>query len=103
MNPLSTMGTVINEKAIERIESMLQSDSNAKILAGGKRLTGTSALDQYDFSRGSFFPPTIVSNVSTQSALWREEVLGPVVVVRQFKVSPSISTAIVVWLISCVG
>ena len=77
MNPLSTMGTVINEKAIERIEAMLQSDSKAKILAGGKRLTGKSALDQYEFSRGSFFPPTVVTNVSTQSALWREEVFGP--------------------------
>lgn len=87
MNPLSTMGTVINDRAIERIEAMLQSDSKAKVLAGGKRLTGKSALDQFEFSRGSFFPPTVVTNVSTQSALWREEVFGPVVVVKQFKVS----------------
>ncbi|KIP12800.1 hypothetical protein PHLGIDRAFT_27178 [Phlebiopsis gigantea 11061_1 CR5-6] len=85
MNPLSTMGTVINERAIERIESMLRSESSAKVLAGGKRLTGKSALDQFDFSQGSFFPPTVVTNVSTQGVLWREEVFGPVVVVKQFK------------------
>ena len=86
MNPLSTMGTVINERAIERIESMLKSDTKAKILAGGQRLMGTSALDEFDFSQGSFFPPTVVTNVSTEGALWREEVFGPVVVVKQFKV-----------------
>ena len=80
------MGSVISEKALERIESMLQSDSKVKILAGGKRLTGNSSLDQFDFSRGSFFPPTVVTNVLTESALWREEVFGPVVVVKQFKV-----------------
>lgn len=80
------MGTVISEKALERIESMLQSDSKVKILAGGKRLTGKSALDEFDFSQGYFFPPTVVTNVSTEGTLWREEVFGPVVVVKKFKV-----------------
>ncbi|GJE84231.1 aldehyde dehydrogenase [Phanerochaete sordida] len=85
MNPMSTMGSVISPQALERIESMLASDQRAKILAGGKRLTGESALDEFDFSQGSFFPPTVVANVSTQGTLWREEIFGPVVVVKQFK------------------
>lgn len=80
------MGSVISQQHLERIESMLASDSRAKIHAGGKRLTGQSALDQFDFSKGAFFPPTVVANVSTESTLWREEIFGPVVVVKQFKV-----------------
>lgn len=80
------MGSVISQQALGRIESMLASDNRAKILAGGKRLTGLSALDEFDFSRGAFFPPTVVTNVSTEGTLWREEIFGPVVVVKQFKV-----------------
>lgn len=87
LNPESTMGSIISHEHLERIESMLASDSKAKILAGGKRLTGKSLLDEFDFSQGAFFPPTVVTNVSTEGTLWREEIFGPVVVVKQFKVS----------------
>jgi hypothetical protein len=80
------MGSIISEEHLKRIEEMLASEPKAKILAGGQRLTEESQLDQFDFSKGAFFPPTVVSNVSTQGALWREEIFGPVVVVKQFKV-----------------
>lgn len=93
MNPLSTMGSVISQQHLERIEAMLAAEPRAKILAGGKRLTGKSALDEFDFSKGSFFPPTVVTNVSTEGTLWREEVFGPVVVVKQFKVGSLLDVA----------
>lgn len=54
-------------------------------------MTGTSELDGFDFSKGNFFAPTIVSEVSPNDELWREEVFGPVVVVKRFKVNFEIS------------
>lgn len=47
---------------------------------------GTSELDGFDFSRGSFFPPTIVSDINSADELWKEEVFGPVVAMRRFSV-----------------
>ena len=46
------------------------------LLTGGKRAAG--------FERGYFVEPTIFVNVPTDSALWREEVFGPVLCVRTF-------------------
>ncbi|PCH41451.1 aldehyde dehydrogenase [Wolfiporia cocos MD-104 SS10] len=84
MNPASTMGTVISHRQLERIEKLVQRPGVGTILAGGRRMTGKSSLDDYDFSRGSFFPPTVITDVSTEDDLWREEVFGPVVVVKRF-------------------
>ncbi|OSX59171.1 hypothetical protein POSPLADRAFT_1151107 [Postia placenta MAD-698-R-SB12] len=84
MNPASTMGTVINHRQLKRIEQLVQRPGIGKIIAGGRRLTGHSPLDGFDFSRGSFFPPTVITDISTEDDLWREEVFGPVVVVKRF-------------------
>lgn len=83
------MGTVISHQQLERMEKMVQKQQSdgAKILVGGKRMTGKSILDEFDFSGGSFFPPTVVENVSTEDDLWREEIFGPVVVIKRFSVS----------------
>ncbi|EJF62414.1 aldehyde dehydrogenase [Dichomitus squalens LYAD-421 SS1] len=83
MNPKSTMGTVISLRQLERIETVVQRGVGT-ILTGGKRMTGTSALDGYDFSQGAFFPPTVITDVPTEDDLWREEIFGPVVVVKRF-------------------
>lgn len=61
------------------------SASADKVLIGGMRMTGTG-LDGFDFSRGSFFAPTIIEDVGVDDALWQEELFGPVVVVAKFKV-----------------
>ncbi|KAH9943279.1 aldehyde dehydrogenase [Epithele typhae] len=82
-NPKSTMGTVISLRHLERIEGMVQRGVGT-ILAGGKRMTGTSTLDGCDFSKGAFFPPTVVTDVPTEDDLWLEELFGPVVVVKRF-------------------
>ena len=79
------MGTVISHRQLERIEALVQRGVGT-VLTGGKRLTGTSTLDGYDFSRGAFFPPTVITGVPTEDDLWREEIFGPVVVVTRFSV-----------------
>ena len=46
------------------------------LLTGGKRAAG--------FERGYFVEPTIFADVPVSSALWREEIFGPVLCVRTF-------------------
>ena len=46
------------------------------LLTGGKRAAG--------FNRGYFVEPTIFVDVPTSSALWRDEIFGPVLCVRTF-------------------
>ena len=87
LNLQSTMGSVISEHHLKRIEAMLARRGGSTILAGGERLMGKSSLDGFDFSKGSFLPPTVITDVHTEDELWQEEVFGPVVVVRRFSVS----------------
>lgn len=50
-------------------------------------MMGKSLLDNFDFSHGSFYPPTVISDVDVSHELWQEEIFGPVVVVKKFSVS----------------
>ncbi|KAF9478167.1 aldehyde dehydrogenase [Pholiota conissans] len=85
-NPKSTMGTVISMHHLKRIDNMVKEASKtASILAGGKPMTGISELDGFDFSRGSFYPPTVLDNVEITDEIWQEEVFGPVVVIKRFE------------------
>ncbi|PPQ65576.1 hypothetical protein CVT26_000525 [Gymnopilus dilepis] len=88
MNIKSSMGSVISRKHLERIDAMVKratANTSATILAGGEPLTGKSELDGFDFSKGSFYAPTVIANVACKDELWQEEVFGPVVVVAPFK------------------
>ena len=51
---------------------------------GGKILTGGKPPDDRQLSDGSYFLPTIVSGLSNQAEICREEVFGPVLVVLPF-------------------
>lgn len=85
LNPRSTMGTVISMNHLKRIEEMVMRTSG-KIILGGGRMTGTSDLDGFDFSAGSFYSPTVIVDIEPEDELWQEEIFGPVVVVRKFQV-----------------
>ena len=52
---------------------------------GGEPLKDRSPLDGFNFSRGSLYPPTVIADVSSDDALWKEEVFGPVVVLNKFE------------------
>ncbi|KIY69748.1 aldehyde dehydrogenase [Cylindrobasidium torrendii FP15055 ss-10] len=84
LNPQSTMGTVISPTSLQRIEAMM-SRTKGTVIIGGQRMAGLSDLDDTDFSKGAFFPPTVVGDVEITDELWEEEVFGPVVVVKSFK------------------
>lgn len=83
------MGSVISRKHLERIERVIENRQSGKIVAGGERMAGKSVLDDFDFSKGSFYPPTVITDVDTQDEIWQEEIFGPVVVVKKFRVSCS--------------
>ena len=87
MNPSSTMGTVISTHHLKRIDAMVKARSSGALHAGGEPMTGESALDGFRFSSGSFYPPTVIADVSTSDEIWTEEIFGPVVVVKRFQVS----------------
>ncbi|KAF4619381.1 hypothetical protein D9613_005117 [Agrocybe pediades] len=85
-NPQSTMGTVISPRHLQRIDEMVKrAAAKSTILVGGERMMGKSELDGFDFSKGSFYPPTVIADVGIEDEIWQEEVFGPVIVVKRFK------------------
>jgi len=72
-----TQGPLIDMKAVEKIEEHIAdaTKKGAKVLAGGKRHS----------LGGTFFEPTVLSNVNTQMAVAREETFGPLAPVFRFK------------------
>jgi len=85
MNPNITMGSVISARHLQRIHSLVEQRSSGTILVGGEPLKERSTLDGFNFSRGSFYPPTVIADVSSDDVLWKEEVFGPVVVLNKFE------------------
>ncbi|ELU40876.1 betaine aldehyde dehydrogenase [Rhizoctonia solani AG-1 IA] len=85
LNPKSTIGPLISASALSRTESAISTlPTHARILHGGKRLTGPSQLDNFPLSNGNFFPPTLVGDIKPTDTLWTEEVFGPVVALVKF-------------------
>jgi glyceraldehyde-3-phosphate dehydrogenase [NAD(P)+] len=77
-NPLDNndvnIGPVINEKAAERIDSMVQNaiKNGAKIITGGKY-------------KNSYYEPTVLENVPLGSEIATEETFGPVITMIRVK------------------
>lgn len=76
LNGDSQIGPLIDDKAVEKVEKLLQSalDDGAKVLLGGK---AHSAGKQ-------FFQPTLLSDVSADMAISNEEIFGPVAPLMAF-------------------
>ena len=69
--------------------------TKGQVLIGGERMLGKSELDGHDFSLGSFFAPTVISDIDVEDELWQEEIFGPVVVTKEFSVSHLVTTGFV--------
>ncbi len=72
-----TQGPLINAEAVEKVERLLAeaTAAGAEVVAGGRR----HALG------GSFFEPTIVTGVTQDMTIAREEIFGPVATLFSFK------------------
>lgn len=90
-NEASMMGSMISAKQLGHVEELVGEavERGVKVLVGGKRMMGISELDGTDFSKGYFYPPTVLTDSSTAKILdtriWKEETFGPVIVVVSFE------------------
>ncbi|MGH8354415.1 MAG: aldehyde dehydrogenase family protein [Pseudomonas sp.] len=78
LEPGVEMGALVNLAQYQRVCRHISRglESGARLLSGGERPAG--------LPRGYFLRPTLFSEVPLDSALWREEIFGPVLCVRRF-------------------
>lgn len=72
------MGPLTTVAQLDKVESAVTQAiaEGARLLVGGKRVV--------TLGQGLFFEPTILETTSTTSALWRDEIFGPVLAVHRF-------------------
>lgn len=77
-DPHVEMGALVNQAQYQRVLGHIDRglSAGARLLCGGNRPA--------HFPRGYFLQPTVFTDVPLDSALWREEIFGPVVCVRSF-------------------
>ena len=77
----TTMGPLANARRITAMERIVEDAvaKGAKIVTGGKRLTGAG------FDGGYFFEPTILTNIPGDARIMNEEPFGPVAPIIPFK------------------
>jgi succinate-semialdehyde dehydrogenase / glutarate-semialdehyde dehydrogenase len=75
--PGAVIGPLIDMKAVEKVEAHIADavKNGAKVAVGGKR----SALG------GTFFEPTVLTDVTTDMVITKEETFGPVAPLYRFK------------------
>jgi len=79
--PETTMGPLASFAHREKVAGMVAAarDEGARIVCGGT-IPVEPPLD-----RGAYFPPTIITNVTNQAPISRNEIFGPVAVVLPFR------------------
>ncbi|EOA86828.1 uncharacterized protein SETTUDRAFT_115365 [Exserohilum turcica Et28A] len=89
-NVESMMGPLVSAKQLGNVEALVNDAKAAgvTVVTGGERMHGKSSLDATDFSKGYFYPPTILTDSEStkivDTRIWREEAFGPVIVVVGF-------------------
>lgn len=75
-----SIGPLVNQKAIDKVSRQVEDAvaKGAELLAGGKQLV-EDGLD-----KGHFYAPTLLSNVTHEMDIYREETFGPVAAVIPF-------------------
>ncbi len=77
MDETCEIGPLINESGLEKVEKQVNdaTDKGAKILTGGSRLD----------SKGTFYAPTILTDVTEDMVIMEEETFGPVAPLQSFE------------------
>jgi len=77
-DPEVEMGALVNQAQYQRVLGHIDRglSAGARLLCGGNRPA--------ELPRGYFLQPTVFADVPLDSALWREEIFGPVLCVRRF-------------------
>jgi acyl-CoA reductase-like NAD-dependent aldehyde dehydrogenase len=76
--PETDIGPLVSQRQLDLLEEQVANAVNlgAKVICGGKRPFGLN---------GSYYEPTILTNISRDMRVWREEVFGPVLPVVPFR------------------
>lgn len=76
LDPESDLGPLVNAQQAQRVSEYVDGGraAGAEILAGGTRIEGAPA----------FYAPTVVTNVTADMPLMREEIFGPVTAITPF-------------------
>ncbi|KAM0332200.1 hypothetical protein ACHAQA_002475 [Verticillium albo-atrum] len=79
-DPETYQGPQVSKQQCDRVFAYIQSglESGATVATGGERITSIGN------GKGYFIAPTVFTNVNTDMAIWREEIFGPVVVIKAF-------------------
>jgi succinate-semialdehyde dehydrogenase/glutarate-semialdehyde dehydrogenase len=74
MNSDVSIGPLVDKAAVKKVDDQVQDalSKGAELVAGGRRLT-ENGLD-----KGHFYAPTILSRVTPEMRIYREETFGPV-------------------------
>lgn len=90
-NPESTMGPIISQKQFDHVSRLVEDakSTGLEVVAGGSRMSGRSTIDDFDFTPGYFYPPTVLvhrTGIETiqEHRIWREEAFGPVIVITSY-------------------
>ncbi|CAJ0586602.1 unnamed protein product, partial [Mesorhabditis spiculigera] len=75
LDPKTTQGPLINEKAVEKVQSLINDavDKGAKIVCGGKK------------GKATCYQPTILTGVTKDMEIAHQEIFGPVIAIQTFK------------------
>lgn len=72
------VGSLVAERQLDLIKEQVKDavKKGAKVVTGGKEPSGL---------KGAFFEPTLITNVTKDMRIWKEEVFGPVLPIVKFK------------------
>lgn len=78
MTPGVEIGPVITKESKERIENLIQKalDDGARLLLDGRKIIIPGGEE------GNFIGPTILTNVDSESEIYKTEIFGPVIIVN---------------------
>ncbi len=81
LDETTRLGPLISDEQWRRVESYVAEGQNsgARLLCGGRRLTGGA------FDRGYYVEPTLFADVDPDSVIAQEEIFGPVLCVIPFR------------------
>ncbi|AYJ50307.1 NAD-dependent succinate-semialdehyde dehydrogenase [Rhodococcus sp. P1Y] len=80
LDPASGVGPLIDEPSMSRMQSQVDDavSLGAKVLAGGSRLADGP------YAEGHFYAPTVLTDVTSEMQIYREETFGPIASVTMF-------------------
>jgi len=75
------IGPLVNSAALNKVHRQVEDalSKGAKLITGGKRLT------QNGLDKGYFFAPTVISHITPDMLIYREETFGPVAPIITFE------------------